>query len=84
MTTIRPFTMFDLLKYNNINIDILTETFYTHFYGQYLNIWPEYWVAVENSTSKIQGYLLGKVEGDNITPGKKTWHGHVTGIAWHS
>ena len=80
MTTIRPFTMFDLLKYNNINIDILTETFYTNFYGQYLVKWPEYCVAVENSTSKIQGYLMGKVEGDDQTPGKKTWHGHVTAI----
>eukprot|EP00345_Euplotes_harpa_P007388 CAMPEP_0168333014 /NCGR_PEP_ID=MMETSP0213-20121227/9331_1 /TAXON_ID=151035 /ORGANISM="Euplotes harpa, Strain FSP1.4" /LENGTH=58 /DNA_ID=CAMNT_0008337209 /DNA_START=17 /DNA_END=190 /DNA_ORIENTATION=+ len=58
MTTIRAFSMFDLLKYNNINIDILTETFYTNFYGQYLNKWQEYCVVVENSTSKIQGYLL--------------------------
>ena len=24
--------------------------------------------------------MLGKVEGDNATPGKKTWHGHVTAI----
>ena len=79
MTTIRPFTMFDLLKYNNINIDILTETFYTNFYGTYLNKWSEYCVAVENSISKIQGYLLGKVEGDD-SPGKTSWHGHVTAI----
>ena len=42
MTTIRPFSMFDLLKYNNINIDTLTETFYTKFYGDYLNKWAEY------------------------------------------
>ncbi|CAI2381926.1 unnamed protein product [Moneuplotes crassus] len=79
MTTIRPFSMFDLLKYNNINIDILTETFYTKFYGDYLNKWPEYCVVVENSTSKIQGYLMGKVEGSQ-DPEKKTWHGHVTAI----
>ena len=32
MATIRPFNMFDVLKFNNINLDCLTETFYTSFY----------------------------------------------------
>lgn len=63
MSTIRPFDMFDLFKYNNINLDILTETFYTNFYGQYLAKWKEYCVIAENSVSMLQGYLLGKVEG---------------------
>ena len=26
MATVRPFTLFDTLQYNNINLDILTET----------------------------------------------------------
>jgi len=26
MATVRPFCLFDLLQYNNINLDILTET----------------------------------------------------------
>lgn len=50
MATIRPFNMFDLLKFNNINLDITTETFYTSFYGQYLSKWQEYCVMGENST----------------------------------
>ena len=28
MASIRPFSLFDTLEYNNINLDILTETVY--------------------------------------------------------
>ncbi len=71
--------MFDTLKYNNINLDIMTETFYTSFYGQYLVQWEEYCVSVTNCMGRIQGYLLGKVEADKSEE-KKLWHGHVTAI----
>ena len=37
MATIRSMDMFDLLKFNNVNMDLLTETFHTSFYGKYLN-----------------------------------------------
>jgi len=80
MTTIRPFSIFDLLEYNNINLDILTETFSTYFYGKYIAKWPEYCVSIQNSTGRIQAYLLGKVEGDINNDAKKNWHGHVTAI----
>ncbi len=53
MATIRPFNMFDCLKFNNINLDLLTETFYTSFYGQYLSKWAEYCVIAENSVSTL-------------------------------
>jgi N-terminal acetyltransferase B complex catalytic subunit len=33
----------------------------------------------ENSVSQLQGYLLGKVEGDKSEE-KKHWHGHVTAV----
>ena len=42
MVTIRPFNLFDTLDYNNINLDILTETvrhfiqFHTRFYAKYI------------------------------------------------
>ena len=32
MATIRPFQLFDLLEYNNINLDILTETVNIFYY----------------------------------------------------
>ena len=78
MATIRPFDMFDCLKFNQCNLDLLTETFYTHFYGKYLNLWPEYCATNEDSCSNIQAYLLGKVEGEKNNDQVKTWHGHVS------
>lgn len=53
MATIRAMDMFDLLKYNNVNLDLLTETFYTNFYGTYLSKWQEYCVVSEDSVSNI-------------------------------
>jgi hypothetical protein len=45
--------MFDCLKYSNVNLDLLTETFYTKFYGTYFSKWQEYCVVVEDSVSTI-------------------------------
>ena len=41
MTTLRQFTMDDLLKFNNINLDVLTETYNMPFYLSYMSRWPE-------------------------------------------
>jgi N-terminal acetyltransferase B complex catalytic subunit len=60
MTTIRPFSIFDVFKFNNVNLDILTETYHTNFYGKYLAVWGEYCVSAENSSGTIEGYVLGK------------------------
>ena len=80
MATIKPFSIYDLLEYNYINLDILTETFSVNFYGKYIAKWPEYCVTLKNSTEEIHGYLMGKVEGDKPNNIKKNWHGHVTAI----
>eukprot|EP01017_Pseudomicrothorax_dubius_P002634 TRINITY_DN10167_c0_g1_i1.p1 TRINITY_DN10167_c0_g1~~TRINITY_DN10167_c0_g1_i1.p1 ORF type:complete len:184 (+),score=10.28 TRINITY_DN10167_c0_g1_i1:122-673(+) len=80
MTTIRPFSIFDLLKFNRINLDLLTETFNVSFYGKYISKWPEYCVTLLSSTGALQAYLLGKVEGDRNNNVKRNWHGHVTAI----
>ena len=53
MATIRPFDMFDTLKFNNVNLDCLTETFYTNFYGKYLSTWKEYCAISEDAFSTI-------------------------------
>ena len=34
----------------------------------------------ENTIGILQGYLLGKVEGDKNSEEKKNWHGHVTAV----
>lgn len=80
MTTLRPMRMMDLLVVNNVNLDILTENFNLGFYGRYLAKWPEYCQVAISATGQIQGYVMGKVEGDPENDEKKNWHGHVTAV----
>jgi N-terminal acetyltransferase B complex catalytic subunit len=56
MATLRQFSLFDMLHYNNINLDILTETFNSYFYAKYLIKWPQYCVSLWSSTHSIQAY----------------------------
>lgn len=56
MATLRQFSLFDMLHYNNVNLDIMTETFNSYFYAKYLIKWPEYCVSLWNSLSSIQAY----------------------------
>jgi N12 class adenine-specific DNA methylase len=45
MTTLRQFKMDDLLKFNNVNLDVLTETYNMSFYMSYMSRWPESFVG---------------------------------------
>ena len=67
--------MFDLLKFNNVNLDPLTETYNMSFYTQYLAKWPEYCFNVTAAQGRPMGYILGKAEGLG-----EEWHGHVTAV----
>ncbi len=80
MSTIRQFSIYDLFKFNNVNLDILTETYSSSFYGKYIAIWGEYNVSSVNSSGMIEAYILGKVEGDKNDEKKKNWHGHVSAV----
>ncbi|XP_066583916.1 N-alpha-acetyltransferase 20 isoform X2 [Prorops nasuta] len=75
MTTLRPFTCNDLFKFNNINLDPLTETYGLSFYMHYLAHWPEYFQVAESPSGEIMGYIMGKAEGLG-----ENWHGHVTAL----
>jgi N-terminal acetyltransferase B complex catalytic subunit len=76
MTTLREATMNDLLKFNNVNLDVLTETYNMSFYYHYLSKWPESFTVAEGpNNNSIMGYVLGKAEGDD-----KLWHGHVSAV----
>ena len=46
----------DLLRFNNVNLDVLTETYHNPFYLQYLGKWPEYCAVQEAPNGKLQGY----------------------------
>lgn len=75
MTSIRPFEMRDLFKFNNINLDNLTETFNMPFYMSYQSIWPEAFTVAEAPDKSLMGYMLAKAEGVG-----KFWHGHVSAV----
>ena len=75
MTTIRRFTCDDLFTFNNVNLDVLTETYNLPFYLQYLAVWPEYCLMAEGPGQQAMGYILGKAEGEG-----RNWHGHVTAV----
>jgi len=76
MTSLKPFTCFDLFKYNGVNFDPLTETYGLSFYMGYMARWPEYFQKVENINGDIVGYIMGKAEGVG-----ENWHGHVTALS---
>ena len=44
--------------------DRLTETYNIGFYCHYMATWPEYFVTAESPTGEIQGYVMGKAEGE--------------------
>jgi N-terminal acetyltransferase B complex catalytic subunit len=85
MTTIRRFVLDDLLKFNNVNLDILTETYNLSFYMSYMSHWPESFLVAKGPhsssvtgttvASPIMGYVLGKTEGEGTL-----WHGHVSAV----
>ena len=83
MTTIRQFHLNDLLKFNNVNLDPLTETYNMNFYMTYMAQWPESFLVAKapsaddnnNNNGAIMGYLLGKTEGED-----ELWHGHVSAV----
>ncbi|KAF8055875.1 N-acetyltransferase [Lyophyllum atratum] len=75
MSVLRPFKATDMFKFNNINLDIWTETYGIGFYLNYLSRWPDLCCVQEAPTGRMMGYVIGKAEGSGLE-----WHGHVTAI----
>ncbi|KAK7254026.1 N-terminal peptidyl-methionine acetyltransferase [Aureococcus anophagefferens] len=75
MTTTRAFRCEDLFRFNNINLDALTETYNVSFYYMYMSTWPDYFKVEEHPSGKLMGYIMGKAEGEGTL-----WHGHVTAV----
>jgi len=75
MSALRAFRATDLFKFNNINLDVWTETFGISFYLHYLSHWPDLCCAQEAPSGRLMGYVIGKAEGQGVE-----WHGHVTAI----
>lgn len=76
MTIYRDMTLCDTMSFNFTNLDQLTETYSTSFYGEYMTRWSEYQrICVHPTTGLVMGYSLGKVEGDG-----EDFHGHVSAV----
>ena len=78
MTTTRRFEPDDLLRFNNVNLDPLTETYNMPFYLQYLAKWPDLCFTAEGPGGRAMGYILGKAE--SFQNEENSWHGHVTAV----
>lgn len=75
MSTIRGFLATDILRYNNVNLDRYTETFYPFYYNSYLSQWPDLCMVTQSAHGTVSGYMLAKVEGQD-----EEWHGHVSAV----
>ncbi|KAF8904655.1 N-acetyltransferase [Mucidula mucida] len=76
MSVLRSFRATDMFTYNNINLDVWTETYNPGFYLGYLSRWPDLCCVQESPRGRMMGYVIGKAEGSNAE-----WHGHVTAIS---
>ena len=56
MTTLRDFHLLDLLSFNKVNLDPLTETYSMNFYMMYMARWPEYFRIARSVNNDIMGY----------------------------
>ncbi|KAF4610537.1 hypothetical protein D9613_006721 [Agrocybe pediades] len=94
MSVLRPFKATDMFKFNNINLDIWTETYGIGFYLSYLSRWPDLCCVQEAPSGRMMGYgtlpfpthtLSSQLNtpipvlGKAEGPGTE-WHGHVTAI----
>jgi len=75
MSVLRAFRATDLFKFNNINLDVWTETYGISFYLQYLSRWPDLCAVEQAPNGRLMGYILGKAEGSATEH-----HGHVTAL----
>jgi N-terminal acetyltransferase B complex catalytic subunit len=85
MSTIRRFTTDDMFRFNNINLDHLTETYNMSFYLQYMAQWPDYFLVDEAPEGRLTSYIMGKAEGNgkdcpSYPDENFPWHGHVTAL----
>ncbi|KAJ7053360.1 N-acetyltransferase [Mycena amicta] len=73
MSILRPFVATDLFRFNNVNLDLFTQTFSNSFYLDYLGRWPDLCCAQVHPSGRMMGYIFGKAEGQHAE-----YHGHIT------
>lgn len=46
----------DFFEFNNINLDVMTETYHLSFYSDYMIQWPELFIVKESVGGNLMGY----------------------------
>ncbi|CAK5277104.1 unnamed protein product [Mycena citricolor] len=75
MSVLRSFKADDMFKFNNINLDVWTETYGLAFYLNYLSTWPDLCYVQAAPSGRLMGYILGNADGSG-----SDFHGHVTAL----
>ncbi|KAJ7286520.1 N-acetyltransferase [Mycena rebaudengoi] len=75
MSVLRPLRASDMFKFNNINLDVWTETYGLGFYLNYLSTWPDLCYVQASPSGRLMGYIMGNADGNGTD-----FHGHVTAL----
>ena len=79
MVSIRRATVEDLLKMQQTNLLCLPENYQFKYYIYHYLSWPSLLHVAEDHNGKIVGYVLAKLEDEDIKPGEV--QGHITSIS---
>ena len=79
MVSIRRATVDDLLKMQQTNLLCLPENYQFKYYIYHYLSWPSLLHVAEDHNGKILGYVLAKLEDEDVKPGEV--QGHITSIS---
>ena len=79
MVRIRRATVDDLLKMQQTNLLCLPENYQFKYYIYHYLSWPSLLHVAEDHNGKIVGYVLAKLEDEDVKPGEV--QGHITSIS---
>ena len=79
MVSIRRATVDDLLKMQQTNLLCLPENYQFKYYIYHYLSWPSLLHVAEDHNGKIVGYVLAKLEDEDVKPGEV--QGHITTIS---
>jgi peptide alpha-N-acetyltransferase len=79
MVSIRRATIEDLLKMQQTNLLCLPENYQYKYYIYHYLSWPSLLHVAEDHNGKIVGYVLAKLEDEDVKPGEV--QGHITSIS---
>ena len=79
MVSIRRATVEDLIKMQQTNLLCLPENYQFKYYIYHFLSWPSLLHVAEDHSGKIVGYVLAKLEDEDIKPGEV--QGHITSLS---